>query len=190
MKFMMRMKKGFVVLAVVTGVSILAGCWNPVNPTNVPPSPPPYYTFCDSAWKVIKNLEYSYQARDIVHYMACFRSDFEFHLLEVDWANYWGSAEIDTWWGLDVEEEFHIAMFDFVDDIELELSGIAEWPWSPDSTGQSWELPRTFTLKVYYTVPGSPWTGSQASGSALFICRADTSTGEWYIWQWFDQSET
>ena len=190
MRFVTRMKTGFVVLAVVTGVSVLAGCWNPVNPTYSPPSGPAYYSFCDSAWKVIKNLEYAYQAKDIEHYTACFREDFEFHLLEVDWANYWGGPEEDTWWGLDVEEEFHIAMFDFVDDIELELSGIAEWPWSPDSTGQSWELPRTFTLKVYYTVQGSPWTGSQASGTALFICRTDTSTGEWYIWQWFDQSET
>ena len=151
--------------------------------------PPQYYDPCDSAWKVLKNLEYAYQARDLTHYMGCFRNDFEFHLLEVDWGYYYGGSEIDTWWGLDLEEQFHDTMFKFVDDIDLTLSGTAEWPWSGDSTGQSWELQRTFDLKVYYTMAGSPYQGSQASGVAIFVCRPD-SIGEWYIWKWFDQSET
>jgi hypothetical protein len=80
-------------------------------------------------------------------------------------------------------------MFGFVDQIELTLSGTSEWPWYGDSTGQSLELPRTFDLKVYYTIPGSPYEGSQASGQAVFVCRQDPD-GEWYIWKWFDQSET
>jgi len=190
MKLIRRMKTGPVVLVVVAGVSILAGCWNPVDPDPGSGSGFQYYTFCDSAWKVLKNLEYSYLSRDIDHYMACFRDDFEFHLLEVDWADYDGDGIIDQYWGHDLEEAFSTSMFDFVDDIDLGLSGTAEWPWSGDSTGQSWELQRTFSLKVYYTIPGSPYDGSQASGTALFICRTDTSTGEWYIWQWYDQSET
>ncbi len=177
-------------IAVTVAVCFVTGCWNPVDPPQKPPDPLQYYAFCDSAWKVLWNLEYAYQSRDITHYMACFRADFEFHLLECDWANYWGGPEIDTWWGLDLEEQFHDAMFGFVDDIDLTLSGTSEWPWTGDSTGQSLELQRTFSLKVYYTIPGSPFEGSQASGSAAFVCRTDTVTGEWYIWMWFDQSET
>jgi hypothetical protein len=177
------------VFAATAAVCITVGCWNPVDPPQGLPPPPQYYEFCDSAWKVLKNLEYSYQSKDLDHYLSCFRDDFEFHLLEVDWDYYYGGPVLDTWWGLDLEEEFHEAMFGFVDVIDLTLSGTVEWPWSGDSTGQSLELQRTFELKVYYTLPGSPYEGSQASGTALFICRSD-STGEWYIWKWFDQSET
>jgi hypothetical protein len=174
------------------GIAVLAasGCWNPVDPPQGGGSGVQYYEFCDSAWKVLKNLEYSYQSKDLDHYLSCFRDDFEFHLLEVDWDDYDGDGIIDEYWGLDLEDAFHEAMFGFVDVIDLTLSGTAEWPWPGDSTFQSWELQRTFSLKVYYTIPGSPYEGSQASGTALFICRKDTTTGEWYIWQWYDQSET
>ena len=51
----------------------------------------------------------------------------------------------------------------------------------------SLQLDRTFDLKVYTDEAQSQ--GYHASGSALFICRED-STGEWYIWQWWDQSDT
>ncbi len=179
------------VLSVVMATLLAAsGCWNPVDPEVGGGSGVQYYNPCDSAWKVLKNLEYAYQSKDLDHYLACFRSDFEFHLLEVDWDDYNGDGIIDEYWGRDLEEEFHEAMFGFVDDIELTLDGTASWPWSGDSTGQSWELQRTFELKVWYTLPGSPWEGSQASGMAIFICRTDTTTGEWYIWKWYDQSET
>lgn len=174
--------------ASVAAALAATGCWNPVNPTQGDPDTPEYYTLCDSAWKVVKNLEYAYQARDLEHYLDCFRDDFEFHLLEVDWADYDGDGIIDEYWGLDLEEQFHEAMFDFVNEIDLTLSGTSEWQWYGDSTGQSYELDRTFDLKVYYTIPGSPYEGSQASGQAQFICRPD-STGEWYIWQWWDYSE-
>jgi hypothetical protein len=177
-------------LSAVVAALAVSGCWNPVDPEQGGGGGPEYYTFCDSAWKVIKNLEFAYQAKDLDHYLACFRSDFEFHLLEVDWDDYDGDGIIDEYWGRDLEEQFHESMFGFVDNIDLTFSGNAEWPWSGDSTGQSLELPRTFDLKVYYTIPGSPYEGSQASGQAIFICRTDTTTGEWYIWMWFDQSET
>ena len=186
-------RNAFRTAVLAVGIATLlaaSGCWNPVDPEVGGGGGVQYYDPCDSAWKVLKNLEYAYQSKDLDHYLGCFMSDFEFHLLEVDWDDYNGDGVIDEYWGLDLEEEFHDAMFDFVDDIELTLSGTAEWPWSGDSTGQSWELQRTFDLKVWYTVPGSPWEGSQASGTAVFICRTDSTTGEWYIWKWFDQSET
>ena len=179
----------FAVAAVITSIIIsLSACWNPFAPKQTTPVDPyQYYSPVDSAWKVLKNLEYAYISMDIDHYMACFRSDFEFHLLEIDWADYTGNGEIDEYWGIDTEEEFHIAMFNSVTAIELTLIGEAEYPWTGDPSGLSLALPRTFDLKVY--TDGAQSTGFRASGSALFICREDED-GEWYIWQWWDQSES
>jgi len=145
-----------------------------------PPWVPP-----DSAWKVVENLEYAYNTMDLDLYMSCFRDDFEFHLLECGWP----PPPPPEPWGYSTEEAIHDSMFGYVNDIDLTFSGSAEWLWSGDSTGQSWELQRMFDLKVYYSIPGSPYEGYQASGTTLFICRCDDN-GDWYIWMWFDQSET
>lgn len=175
--------------AVVITLFILSisACWNPFDPKKNPdPVPAQYHIPADSAWKVLENLEYSYSSMDIDRYIACFRSDFEFHLLEIDWADYTGNGTIDEYWGLALEEEFHILMFNAVWSIDLTLSGDSEFPWSGDPTGMALALPRTFDLKVY---TNGGVDGHCASGSALFICREDES-GEWYIWQWWDQSST
>jgi len=132
---------------------------------------------------VVENIEYAYNAKALSYYMSCFREDFIFHL-----APPWGQSQ-DSTWGFEVEEQFHEAMFGFVDDIDLEFTGSAEYPWSGDSTGQSLALQRSFDLEVYFVIPGSPWEGVQASGLALFICRPD-SNGNWYVWQWWDYSDT
>ena len=132
---------------------------------------------------MVENIEYSYNAKYLSHYMSCFREDFIFHLAPQS------SQPPDTTWGYDVEESFHEPMFEYVDEIDLEFTGNVEYPWSGDSTGQSLALQRSFDLKVYYAVPGSPYEGSCASGSVLFICRPD-SNGDWYVWQWWDSSET
>ncbi len=177
-----------IVSAVITAV-IVSGCWNPFSPdTNPDPPPPQYHVPVDSAYKVLENLEYAYISRDIGHYLACFRDDFEFHLQEIDWDDYDGDGTVDTYWGLDLEEQFHILMFNNVSSISLTLSGTQQSIWTGDSTGLSLQLPRTFDLKVYTNEAQSE--GYRASGSALFICREDSSTGEWYIWQWWDLSDT
>jgi len=176
-----------VISAIITAV-IISGCWNPFSPAqNSNPPPVQYHVPVDSAYKVLENLQYAYISRDIGHYLDCFRDDFEFHLLEIDWDDYDGDGIIDDYWGLDLEEEFHIMMFDNVSSIELSLSGTQQSPWTGDSTGLSLQLPRTFDLKVYTNAAHSE--GYRASGSALFICRED-STGEWYIWKWWDISDT
>jgi len=176
-----------IVSAVIAAV-IVSGCWNPFSPKQSPDPPPvQYHVPVDSAYKVLENLQYAYTSRDIGHYLDCFRDDFEFHLLEIDWDDYDGDGIIDDYWGLDLEEEFHIIMFDNVSSIELSLSGTQQSPWTGDSTGQSLQLPRTFDLKVYTNAAHSE--GYRAAGSALFICRED-STGEWYIWKWWDDSDT
>ncbi len=132
---------------------------------------------------VVENLEYAYNSRYLNLYMSCLSDDFEFHLLvpSPQWP--------EGWWDYDTEEQFHQSMFSYVDDIDLTFSGSAEWPWSGDSTGQSLELQRVFDLEVVYPFPGSPQGDTlHASGVAVFICRPD-STGDWYIWKWFDWSE-
>lgn len=180
-------KTGITVIALGLSLSLaLSGCWNPFSPESTPGESFQYYNPCDSAYKVLKNLEYAYVSRDIDHYLDCFRDDFEFHLLEIDWDDYNGDGIIDEYWGLDLEEAFHEVMFGNVSSIELTLSGTSQSPWTGDSTGQSLQLTRTFDLKVYTSE--DPPEGYRASGEALFICRPD-STGEWYIWQWWDQSD-
>ena len=177
----------FATAVVITSFILsISACWNPFNPEKNPnPVTNQYYVPADSAWKVLENLEYSYASMDIDRYIACFRSDFEFHLLEVDWDDYTGNGVIDEYWGLALEEEYHIAMFNYVSSIDLTLSGDSEFSWSGDPTGMALALPRTFDLKVYT----DGVNGYCASGSALFICREDEA-GEWYIWQWWDQSST
>ncbi|OPL20031.1 MAG: hypothetical protein AVO35_00810 [Candidatus Aegiribacteria sp. MLS_C] len=180
-------KSGLTTLLISLSLSmVLMACWNPFSPESKPSESEQYYSPCDSAWKVLKNLQYAYVSRDIGHYLDCFRDDFEFHLLEIDWDDYDGDGIIDEYWGLDLEEAFHEVMFNNVSTIELTLSGDSQSPWTGDSTGQSLQLTRTFDLKVYTS--DDPPEGFRASGEALFICRPD-STGEWYIWQWWDQSE-
>jgi len=177
-----------IVSAIITAV-IVSGCWNPFSPDTDPdPAPVQYHVPVDSAYKVLENLQFAYISRDIGHYLDCFRDDFEFHLQEIDWDDYNGDGLIDEYWGLDLEEDFHILMFNNVSSIELNLAGTQESPWTGDSTGLSLQLPRTFDLKVYTNAAHSE--GYRASGSALFICREDSSTGEWYIWQWWDLSDT
>ena len=180
-----------VILAAAACALALSGCWNPFDPDEGDDPPPSvYYDFCDSAWKCVANLEYAYTARDIDLYLACFRDDFEFHLLQVDWDDYNGDGIDDTYWGLDLEEQFHEAMFPAVVLIELSFGSGVQWqPWSGDPTGQSLQGIYNFDLKVYTDISGPQPEGYRATGQAKFICRPD-STGEYYIWQWWDQSET
>ena len=178
------------VIESVAGFLVLTGClFSPESDDN--PPDPIYYEPADSAWKVVKNLETAYINRDHDAYMDCFREDFEFHLLETDWDDYDGDGIVDTYWGYDIEDLFSQNMFNAVEQIELVLTGTSEYPWMGDPTEQSYALPRNFDLKVYTSVggPSQPPQGYRASGEAIFICRPDTTTGEWYIWQWFDESE-
>lgn len=179
-------KRSFVIACGMSAALLAAqGCWNPFGPGGgEDPSPVQYHEYCDSAWKVIDNLEYAYISRDLNLYMSCFRNDFEFHLLETDWADYDGDGQMDTYWGLDREELFHTYMFNSVDRIELTLNGTLDYKWSGGGEDTLYrELPRQFDLKVHI---GSG--GYQATGTARFICHPD-STGEYYIYRWIDESD-
>jgi hypothetical protein len=161
--------------AIVSSILIVVACTStdPTGPEVEPQGGPPWAA-TDSAWKVIENLRYAYITMDLELYMSCFRDDFEFWPLPV---------QQDSCWGYDIEEQFHQNMFDYVEVIELQFWGDTEYSWSGDSTGQSLALVRIFDLKIYVDL----FYGFIASGGALFICSPD-STGEWYIWQWYDQS--
>jgi hypothetical protein len=178
--FMSRWK----MVALAAAAATVAGCWNPFGVDEGDPVPPNYHEYCDSAYKVVENLELAYVSKDLDSYIDCFRDDFEFHLLEQDWDDYNGDGFEDQYWGLDIEENFHETLFENVEVIELTFQGDFEDPWTQDTTATI--LIRTFQLKVYTDYQSSQ--GYQASGSAHFICRPD-STGEFYIWQWYDLSD-
>ncbi len=155
-------------------------CGSPADP--VVPDPYPV------ASAVVDSLASAYVGMDLASYVACFRDDFEFHRLQYEWDGLRSGASTDTTsWGLELETALHEAMFDSVIGIELTLEGDDETPWSGDSTGASLLLTREFDLKVY--TGDEQTTGYHATGMALFICRRD-SEGSWYVWQWYDQSDT
>lgn len=170
-----RIKIIALVSAIISAILITAACTSsdPIGPEVELPGGPPWAD-ADSAWKVIENLRYAYITMDLELYMSCFRDDFEFWPLPV---------QQDTCWGYEFEEQCHQNMFDCVELIELQFWGDTEYSWTGDSTGQSLALVRQFDLKVYIDLS----SGFYASGGALFICRPD-STGEWYVWKWYDQS--
>ncbi len=161
--------------AIVSAILIVASCTDTTGPLPEPPGGPPWAA-TDSAWKVIENLRYAYITIDLELYMSCFRDDFEFWPIPV---------QQDSFWGYDIEEQFHQNMFDYVEGIELLFWGDTESSWSGDSTGQSLALVRFFDLKVYCDL----FISYTASGSTVFICRQD-SADEWYVWKWFDHSDT
>ena len=176
----------FAVLVAVLTV-FAAGCWNPFGPPEGDdPIESQYYEYCDSAYKVLANLRHAYITRDIELYSSCVRDDFEFHLLYVDWGDYDGDGFEDQYWGLDLEEAFTHNVFENSEDIELTFTGDTEMEWSGALPGSGYlELPRGFDLNVYTDV--SQGSGFHAQGTARFVCRPD-STGEYYIYRWFDES--
>ena len=169
-----------ILITILISITVGSGCFSgPSSP--VVPEPAPWNN-PDSAWKVIYNLEIAYNTMDIELYMSCFREDFEF--------TYFDFSIPDPWtitWGYDTEEEKHQNMFTSVPDIDLEMSGDYQSPWTGDSTGASLQLIRSFDLKLYDDSTSS--SGVRATGQALFVCRQD-SAGVWYVWQWLDQSDT
>ena len=165
--------------AVVVSLIISMGCLAGPDDTAVTEKAP--WDTLDNAWKVIENLEYAYNNMDIDLYMNCFRDDFEF------WPPPEGWIPPDTCWGHNFELLCHQGIFSTATTIELILDGDSQSPWTGDSTGMSYQLSRIFSLKVY--LDEAQTQGFCASGSALFICRPD-STGEWYIWYCYDLSNT
>jgi len=183
MKFL---SKGLFALVFVTLV-VSACLFSPEETTQGNQSE--YYSPVDSAYKVLANFKLAYLTKDIYRYVECLDEEFEFLLLETDWADYTGDGNIDQSWGFDLEEEFTGNMFasDSADIIELTLDGNSETIWYGDSTGSTLQLVRSFDLKVYYYLGGEQ-RGFRASGQAVFLCKPDES-GEYKIWRWEDQSQ-
>jgi len=170
-------------LLALAAAVLTAGCWNPFSPDESQQGDTQlYHEFCDSAYKVLENLEYSYEAMDLDHYLDCFRNDFEFHLLETDYDDYTGDGNQDTYWGLDLEEQFHEYLFESgeISEISLTLNIPTGQPY-----GDGMLFMCDFQLKVYQASGG----GYQASGQAHFICKQDSTDQEWYVYQWHDESD-
>jgi hypothetical protein len=141
-----------------------------------------YFECTDSAWKVVQNLEYAYNHRDLALYMNCFEDDFQF-IFDADPTT--PEPELESW-GLEFEELCHESLFtsSSINSIQLMFTGYSDGPWSgsPDSTVIA--APRDFVLLVHLSNGG----GFIATGAAEFVCSPDSS-GEYLIALWNDQSE-
>jgi len=171
----------------VTGAQLSVGCIfapPPVNDDN-----PTLFQTADTPEILMENFVLSYETRNTDEYLHCLHDDFEFILLEVDWADYNGDGIIDQSWGRDKEEEFTTGMFNSPEAqvIELMLNGTSNTEYYGDPTGATRQLVRSFELKVYFVEDGVQ-VGHRASGEAIFLCRPDQN-GEYRIWQWTDLSE-
>ncbi|HPJ28637.1 MAG TPA: hypothetical protein PLM22_06850 [Candidatus Sabulitectum sp.] len=171
----------------VTGAQLSVGCIfapPPVNDDN-----PTLFQTADTPEILMENFVLSYETRNTDEYLHCLHDDFEFILLEVDWADYNGDGIIDQSWGRDKEEEFTTGMFNSPEAqvIELMLNGTSNTEYYGDPTGATRQLVRSFELKVYFVEDGVQ-VGHRASGEAIFLCRPDEN-GEYRIWQWTDLSE-
>ncbi len=171
----------------MTGGLLYAGCiFAPDSQDN---DNPPLYQTAETPEKLLENFMLSYETRNIDEYTNCLSEDFEFILLEVDWADYNGDGIIDQSWGRDLEEEFTAGMFmsDSAQYIDLSLNGTSNTEYYGDPTGATRQLVRSFELKVYF-IQDVVQVGHRASGDAIFLCRPDEN-GEYRIWQWTDLSE-
>ncbi len=150
-----------------------------------------YYSPVDTPEKLLSNFQLAYQTKNLDAYMDCLHEEFEFRLLEVDWADYTGNGEIDESWGRDMEESYTGNMFasSKAEVIELTLDGNTQTVWYGDSTGTTLQLVKSFDLKVYYYDPIGEVQGSHALGDAVFLCKPNAE-GNYQIWRWIDQSET
>jgi hypothetical protein len=133
----------------------------------------------DSAWKAVENLEYAYNTMDLDLVNATLSEDFT-HCFTA-------GPQPGIVWDREQEMEWFIDLFEVADEISMTFYGSTEWPWSGDSTGQSLELQRVFSVFVFYELP-DPWEGLQASGGESYICRPG-SDNEWRIcYQMSDQT--
>jgi hypothetical protein len=170
---------------------VLAGSACIFSPESKPGETSDYYSPVDTPEKLLANFQLAYQTKNLDAYMECLHEEFEFILLEVDWADYTGNGQIDESWGYDIEENYTGNMFssDQAEVIELTLDGNTQSVWWGDPSGKTLQLVRNFDLKVFYYLPDGSVKGSHALGSAKFLCRPNAE-GDYQIWCWEDQSET
>ncbi len=170
------MKKVLVAAAFAILVCSFAACGDDPSGPGVVDSL--FYQNTDSAWKVVRNLEYAYNHRDLDLYLTCFPDDFEYWYID-----YMLPEPDSAFWGLEFETLCHESLFTTseIDSITLTFLGDEDIPVSPDSTVR--ELTRTFDLKVYFGE-----CGFHSFGTVVFICSRD-STGEYSIPIWYDQSD-
>jgi hypothetical protein len=133
---------------------------------------------------LLHDLETAWETENISLMEDCFREDFEHHLLEANWDDYNGDGIIDSLWGLEYELELAQTTFDLADSIHFQLTGGNSYEWTGDSTGQTMAMPRIMDREVF-----SQGGSAVETIESLFLCRPDDQ-GDWYIWQWWDLSET
>ncbi|RMH71934.1 MAG: hypothetical protein D6675_05560 [Gemmatimonadetes bacterium] len=164
----------------------VASCWNPFSPQQdkpekIRPLAP------NTPENVLSNLVLAYRQRDIELYLDCLADDFEFYLLDEDWADFDGDGETDQFWGLALEEQFTRNMFEQAWRIELDdFRGTQSITDPSDPSGKSKILKRSFTLRVWETEESVDPLPAQ--GEATFTLRPNEQ-GIWKIVKWVDESE-
>jgi hypothetical protein len=157
---------------------LLAGCWDPFKPRVIP------YTAggLGQEEKLIVNLQYAYNNKDITRYVSLLADTFIFRFADLDSA-YLKSKNIQLpYWGRSDEENSARGLFAYADQINLQIQPGTWQTNSGDPSGQSKKTRRYYTLDIQ---PTPPEIGN-AAGYATFIIQRD-ATGAWRIVRWDDE---
>ena len=173
---MLKPRNVFLILSL--SVLFLAGCWDPFKPRVMPYSA----GGLGQEEKLIINLQYAYNNKDIVRYTSLLADTFKFRFADIDSA-YLKSKNIQLpYWGKSDEETSARGLFANADQIDLQIQP-GQWQTnSGDPTGQSMKSRRYYTLDIQ---PTPPEVGN-AAGYATFIIQRD-ATGNWKIVRWDDE---
>jgi hypothetical protein len=157
---------------------LLAGCWNPFKPRVVPYSS----AGLGSEEKLLIELAYAYNTKDIVRYMDLLADTFRFRFADLD-SEYRKSKNIPLpYWGKSDEEASARGLFQNADRVDLKIEP-GDWQTnSGDPSGLSLKTRRYYTLDIE---PSPPEIGN-AAGYATFIIKRD-DRGIWRIVRWDDE---
>lgn len=157
---------------------ILAGCWNPFKPKVVPYSA----GGLGQEERLMIDLQYAYNTKDIVRYINLLADTFRFRFADLDSA-YRKSKNIQLpYWGKSDEEASARGLFANADQIALRIDAGQWQPNSGDPSGLSLKTRRYYTLDIQ---PTPPEVGN-AAGYATFIIQRD-ERGTWRIVRWDDE---
>lgn len=172
------MKPRAVYLILLLSILVLTGCWDPFKPRVMSYSA----GGLGQEEKLIVDLQYAYNNKDIVSYVNLLADTFVFRFADIDSA-YIKSKNIQLpYWGRSDEEASAQGLFANADQINLQIEP-GQWQTNTsDPTGLSLKTRRYYTLDIQ---PTPPEIGN-AAGYATFIIQRD-ATGTWKIVRWDDE---
>jgi len=171
----MKTLRAFLILAFAA--LLLTGCWNPFKPKVVPYSA----GGLGQEERLLVELQYAYNTKDIVRYTDLLADTFRFRFADLD-SEYRKSKNIPLpYWGKSDEEASARGLFANADQIDLRIDA-GDWQTnSGDPSGLSLKTRRYYTLDIQPL----PEVG-EAQGWATFIIQRDVN-GAWKIVRWDDE---